>query len=266
MNILSSFIGNKHNHNRDITVINSTHITLNDTPKTEKDDIYLIYQYYLPNIKARLNEVQETLRRNIDNPYISKIYILGERLYTNKELGLEIHTDKIVQEVIGRRMLFGDVFTFVEKYNLKGYIMTSNSDIFFDDSISKLHYSDLNVSQTVISLLRWEYRDGKHLKDCKLYGPTNSSQDSWIFHSNFNIPRNKRSLFNIPFGILGCDNKILHVFRTNNFLINNNPIMFRTYHYHDEKSRTLNNTTRLQPPYVYINPELYYTNTSNSNN
>ena len=255
MNILGSFIGKKH-RKFDVTHVKSSHITLNYKPNMEKENIYLIYQYYVPTTKARINEVQETLRRNIDNQYISKIYILCERLYTNTELGLKNHTDKIIQVVIGRRMLFSDVFAFVEKNNLKGYIITCNSDIFFDDSISKLHYSDLNVSRKVISLLRWEYIDDKPLKDCKLYGNNlNSSQDSWIFHSNFNIPQNKRSLFHINFGIPGCDNKILYIFNANNFLINNDPTMFRSYHYH--RYRTVNNNSRIDPPYVFVNPEIY---------
>jgi len=246
-------------------VLKSSPITLNDTPKNEKDEIYLIYQYYLPNTEKRIKEVQEALSRNLENQHISKIYILTERHYTDKEFGLENPTDKIIQEVIGRRMIFRDVFTYVEKFNLKGYIMTSNSDIFFDNSISKLHYTDLDVLQTIISLLRWEYRGEKNLNDCKLYKSSykyssSSSQDSWIFHSNFNfkIPLNSSSDFDIHFGQPGCDNRLMYVFWKNGFMIKNDPIMFKTYHCHDDNTPRQYNIEKIEPPHLYIIPSIPY--------
>ena len=242
----------------------SSHINLSMSNKEkmldeEKEPIYLIYQYFLPKTEKRLNEIQETLSRNVANKHISKIYLLCERHYTDEELGVSIPTDKIVQEVIGRRMLFRDVFTFVEKYELRGYIMTANADIFFDDSISKLHYTDLDVSQKIISLLRWEYCGEKKLSSCKLYGPSEKSQDTWIYHSNFNpkIPRNARSLFDTYFGQPGCDNRLLYAFWKGGYHINNDPMMFKTYHYHYNEPRDDYTLPRIQPPHIYVIPEIY---------
>ena len=246
------------NKNNNKIVLQSSPIIMNDIPNKEKEDIYLIYQYYLPSSKERIKEVQEALIRNIENPYISKIYILSERHYTDEEFGLKNHTDKIVQIIIGVRMMFKHIFKFVNKYKLKGYIITSNSDIFFDDSISKLHYTDLNVSRKIISLLRWEYRGEKNLNNCKLCGPTNSSQDSWIFHSNFNLNiSSDNKLFDIYFGQPACDNKVLYIFKKYGFLINNNPIMFKSYHCHDNTNRQPYNLPRIPGPYVFVNPEIY---------
>lgn len=249
-----------------IKTLYSSHINLSMSNKeeNEKEGIYLIYQFFLPTTEKRVKEIQETLSRNVANKHISKIYLLNERIYTDEELGLSIPTDKIVQEVINRRMIFRDVFTFVEKYDLTGYIMTANADIFFDDSISKLHYTDLDVSRKIISLLRWEYRGEKNLSSCKLYGPTDSSQDTWIFHSNFTpkLPRNMRSLFDHFYGHPGCDNKLLYAFWIYEFQINNDPIMFKTYHCHCRNANISHNhvgprVSRLPPPYVYVIPEIY---------
>lgn len=240
--------------------LKSSHITLSMANKKETNEqIYLIYQFFLPTTEKRVNEIQETLSHNVANKHISKIYLLNERIYTDQELGLRIPTDKIIQEVIGRRMMFRDVFTFVGKYNLCGYIMTANADIFFDDSISKLHYTDIDVSRKIISLLRWEYRGEKSLGYCKLYGPSDSSQDTWIFHSNFslNIPQNMYSLFDIYFGQPGCDNRLLHVFWKYGYQINNDPTMFKTYHYHIDENKRKYELTRIPPPYVYVIPEIY---------
>jgi hypothetical protein len=245
-----------YNNQNKIRLVSSQIILNYDRPKNKRDNIYLIYQYYLPKTKERVKEVQEALKRNIDNLHIDKIYLLNERYYTDKELGLENPTNKIVQEMIGRRILFRDIFTFVEKKCVKGYIMTCNSDIFFDNSISRLHNTDIDISRKIISLLRWEYRGEKKLVDCKLYGPHEFSQDSWIFHSNYNlkIPINNKSEFDIMFGQPGCDNRLLYLFWKNGFLINNNPIMFRTYHCHTDNTKQYN-TTRVPPPYVYVIPE-----------
>lgn len=243
--------------------LQSSHIHLKMTVETikdnEKEPIYLIYQYFLPKTEHRRREIQETLARNLANRYISKIFLLCERHYTDKELGLSMSTDKIVQEVIGRRMLFRDVFTFVEKYELRGYIMTTNADIFFDNSISKLHYTDLAVSKKIISLLRWEYRGETNLNECKLYGPSCKSQDTWIFHSNFSpkIPRNMRSEFDIYFGQPGCDNKILYTFWKGGYQINNDPTMFKTYHCHDDENPRNYVLPRIPKPYIYVIPEIY---------
>lgn len=251
---------NYYTHTR---TLESSHINLdihnNGFNDKDKEPIYLIYQYFLPKTEKRRKEVQEALTRNIANTHISKIHLLCERHYTDEELGLSIPTDKIVQEVIGRRMLFRDVFTFVEKYELCGYIMTANADIFFDDSISKLHGTDLSVSKKLISLLRWEYRGENNLNDCKLYGPSEKSQDTWIFHSNFSpkIPRNMRSLFDTYFGQPGCDNRILYAFWKGGYHINNDPMMFKTYHCHDDDNPRNYVLPRIHKPYVYVIPEIY---------
>jgi hypothetical protein len=254
---------NKKNKNivSNIQTIYSSHINLSMSNKAEngKEEIYLIYQFFLPATEKRVKEIQETLSRNVANKHISKIYLMNERIYTDEELGLSIPTDKIVQEVINRRMIFRDVFTFVEKYDLNGYIITANADIFFDDSISKLHYTDLSVSKKIISLLRWEYRGDKNLRDCKLYGPTDSSQDTWIFHSNFipKIPRNMVSLFDIYFGQPGCDNSLSYAFWKGGYQINNDPTMFKTYHCHADENLRKYNLPRVSKPYVYVIPEIY---------
>ena len=63
----------------------------------------------------------------------------------------------------------------------------ANSDIFFDNSISNLHNTDLDNCQKMISLLRWEYRGEENLDECKIFGPRWDSQDTWIFHSNLKV-------------------------------------------------------------------------------
>ena len=53
--------------------------------------IILLTQFYIPNNKARLNEIQFCLKFNLNNPLITKIVLIQESEYTYAEMGF--HTD-----------------------------------------------------------------------------------------------------------------------------------------------------------------------------
>ena len=53
--------------------------------------IILITQFYIPNNKERLNEIQFCLKFNLNNPLITKIVLIQEREYSYNEMGF--HTD-----------------------------------------------------------------------------------------------------------------------------------------------------------------------------
>lgn len=236
---------------RDGNRIKSSHITLN-TSKQKSESIHLIYQYFIPKTASRVHEIKETLKRNVMNKYISKIYLLNERIYSEDELGIK--SDKIIQIVIGKWITFKDVFSFVDKEKLNGYIIMANSDIFFDNTISNLHYTDLDSCQKMISLLRWEYRGEENLDECKIFGPRWDSQDTWIFHSNFNVLKKYHDWFDFSFGQPGCDNKIIYFLLILGVVLNNDPVMFKTYHYHTETGRNYSKQV-IPSPYGYLIPE-----------
>ena len=113
-------------------------INILDSPATPvtteqiKDPIFLIYQFFThPNVN-RHKEIQLALKMNVQNPFISKIYLLNERIYTKAELGLV--SPKIKQIVLGKRLTFKSFFDFIQGDNLKGYCITCNADIFLDSS------------------------------------------------------------------------------------------------------------------------------------
>ena len=109
---------------------------INTKSKTDNEPIYLIYQYFVHRDASRNKELQECLRRNVENPFITKIFLLNEKIYNDKELGIQ--SDKVKQQNIVKRITFKDIFNFVEKEQLKGYIVTCNADIFFDKTINNL--------------------------------------------------------------------------------------------------------------------------------
>ena len=217
----------------------------------QKSNIHVITQFFIPTNNYRLNEIQFALNQNVDNPHISKIHLLNEKIYNYKELGVE--NNKIVQINIGKRLTFQDVFTYVRNENIQGYIVMINIDIFFNNSIENISKSSMELNKQVCCLLRYELNKQTPSKS-SLFGPRYDSQDTWIFHSNQMIPDISDKLFSFEFGRPGCDNKLIYLFSILGYEIINDPITIQTYHVHSEKKRNYNIHDSLPLPIGVIIP------------
>ena len=220
--------------------------------KLDTESIYLIYQYFVHSDKSRNKELQMCLRKNVENPHISKIFLLNEKIYSDDQLGIK--SDKIVQKNIINRIKFKDIFNFVETEQLKGYIITCNADIFFDKTVNNLRKSTMSKNKQLLAQLRFDYTN-KQLGKCKLFGPRADSQDTWIWHSNFN-PYQERKIFNIMFGKPGCDNKLIYLFNLVGFDVINQPYFVKTYHIQDSNKRDYNPNNALPGPYMLKSPHV----------
>ena len=227
------------------------------------DPIILITQFYKSNNEYRQKEIVNCLIYNLNNPFINEIYLITETAYTLNQIGLpeNAKNSKIKIININARMKYSDAFNIVSQNNLKGYIIIANSDIFFDSTIEKLYVSNASLEKKVYCLLRLEYTN-RDLTKCTIYGSgTNCSQDTWIFHSNYNILPQHNKLFSFELGIPGCDNHITYLFTILGFKLYNEPYLIRTYHNHRSNFRTYDNTTtRISGNYVLVNPLLYENN------
>jgi hypothetical protein len=218
--------------------------------------IHLFYQYYLsPNVQ-RHREIQDTLRRNILNKHVYKIHLLNETLYDT----LELNHDKVVQTCIHGRLTFEDVFEYIRLNNIKGYLILMNADIFFDDTLTQLYSSDLHIQKKkngdekrAIAQLRYEFTGNPNTS--KIFGPRPDSQDTWIFHSNNCIDQNHEKAFNFPFGIPGCDNKMIYLLKILGFTLFNDPAFLKTYHNHASNIRA--NHAMIPLPWGYLAPSHY---------
>ena len=220
--------------------------------KSLKDDpIILIYQFFKHRKEERNYEIKECLWKNANNKHIDRIILLNERIYSQEELGFS--NSKIEQINIKRRMAFSDVFKYVEKLRLEGYIITCNADIFFDNSLQNIKWTGIHEGKNVYSQLRFEYTN-KNLSKCKIFGPRCDSQDTWIFHSNCNVPKKFRPLFKVKYGIRNCDLKLNYLFSLLNFKIFNDPYFIKTYHYHNSNIRDYFNKAPLQRPIMFVIP------------
>ena len=168
--------------------------------KEVNDEIILIQQFFIHSSTERYKEIKETLAYNVHNNCIDKIILLNERIYSSDELG--ISSDKIKQVNIKKRLTYKDVFDYARTVGNNKYIILSNSDIFFDATIKRIKISGLTTNKKLFSLLRYEYKPGIPLKNCSLFGPRPDSQDSWIWHSKWKIPKDISKVLNIELGKL----------------------------------------------------------------
>lgn len=249
--------------------------------------INIFYQFFVHKNRIRNMENIECLHRNIKNPKIDKIYLLNEKIYTDEQLGFiddyatqapsgkikktayvngitkELIDQKLHQVNVKCRLKYSDIFQYINENEIKGYNIMINSDIFFDDSISNVKNTQIHMKRQMLSLLRFDYRiTHKTLNQAQIFGPRFDSQDTWIFHSNFNITTFQKKMFNFHFGTPGCDNKMLYLMKILGYDIINDPKYIKNYHYHSEISRNYEMATIYNPwafsmPYGYAVPEQY---------
>ena len=247
---------------RNIYLSRSTDI---NKTKEEPGIINLFQQFYINKIDERQNEIRKTLLYNCNNNSINNIYLLNERIYSDEELGVK--SDKIKQIIIDKRMTYQDIFTFVENNNIDGYIIISNSDIFFDKTIKNIQKCQVIKDKKVYCLNRFSF-DSKKLSglDLDLSGRPDC-QDVWIYHSKFNNILHNKNIFDIELGTPGCDNKIIYLFKLLGFNCYNEPEIIKSYHFHKIMTRNYDqNTKRPNYPYYAIFPVLKHDYIDNCRN
>lgn len=214
-------------------------------------DTTLVTQFFLGGTEMRSGELRTSLKVNVSNPHIDRIVLLNERIYTDAELGVE--SSKIEQVVIGERLDYKSVFDCVDELGLTGYIVLSNLDIFFDKSLANVKRSGIASDKAMFCLLRHEYKPGKPVKDAHLFEHFADSQDTWIWHSNHNMPVNERKIFDFQLGIPGCDNTMAYAVQLVGYKVYNTPMLIKNYHNHTSNQRNYDaNTTRTPQPYYCV--------------
>jgi hypothetical protein len=242
--------------------------TLNSKNHNE-DNIYLITQYFIPLNENRRNEIRTCLKKNIELNIFKKIFLINEKKYTKDEMGLTDNEMSIIQQIIfdkGERMKFMHCLGVIKKLNINSYFVIANSDIFFDDSLNNVRKTSLSQEKSLYALLRFDFNE-KKLKDSKLFGPINYSQDTWIFHSNFvhNITKEQILKCNFYLGAPGCDHAFAYLFYSFGYKIYNEPYIIKTYHYHRDEFRTVWTTPRVILPYLFIEPIIRENENENEN-
>ena len=141
---------------------------LNLGHSSTNDNINVIYQFFIPDNKERYKEIKECLIQNINNRYVDKVILLNERMYTHQELGIK-NSDKLEQIDIGKRLTFAETFRQISERNIVGYNVIMNSDIFVDETINKLRFSDIHTNKAMLAQLRYNYVSGTSLNQHSIW-------------------------------------------------------------------------------------------------
>jgi len=236
-------------------------IPFSDNRNSYSDDsITLLTQFFIHRNPVRHKEIVYCLQQNCENRHIQCIYLLNERIYSQHELQLNDEQMKKIKQInIKTRITFKHIFDNIETSQIKGFVVTINSDIMVDDTIIRVRSTPIFSEPTLVALLRYEYNDiyvpfETNCSQSKLFGPRGDSQDTWIIHSNHNIPEKYRGLFDFQFGKPGCDNKMVYLFHFLNYQVYNDPLAIKTFHFHQSQERAYTVNDRLVPVFEYLTP------------
>lgn len=198
--------------------------------------VNLYTSFYQDKSPIRQKELLYCLKQNINNPLIDNIYLIVEN-----EVKLPL-SDKLI--VINQpRPTYRNFFDLVNSTvtSPNDISIISNTDIYFDESLSKIDLHD----RQCLALSRWDKRkDGLRLHNERY------SQDTWIFKGKI---RNVR-FCDFYLGIPGCDNRIAYELNRAGYRLFNPATKIKTIHYHQSDLHNYNSETPKVPkPYLYVN-------------
>lgn len=227
----------------------SKNIALSEQP--DEGTIYLITQFFISNNPSRNEELLTSLKINCSNPHIDKIILINEREYTEEELG--ISSPKIRQIITGKRISYKSVFEIVENEKLDGYIVLSNLDIFFDKTIAEVKRTGISKNKGMFCLLRYEFKSNRSVRSSPICPYQSNSQDTWIWHSKFNLGEKERQVADFELGVPGCDNTFAYLSHLFGYEVYNLPRLIHSYHNHSTNIRSYNEKTeKTVKPYYYV--------------
>jgi hypothetical protein len=209
----------------------------------------LITSYYKAGDIERQKELDECLKKNVENEYINKIYLLNDKNY---DLDFIENKNKIKQFSVikDNKLNFKDAIEFINTYCYKDIVILSNSDIYFDNTLT--HIEENKLDNKVYALLRYN-EDENGNKDIFRHfdEPRPDSQDAWIFKSPLNIDLN---MINFSFGTLGCDNIFASIINNFGYQLENPAYTIIIHHLHNIEERNYTCDDRIHGKYCLIYP------------
>ncbi|MBF0489702.1 MAG: glycosyltransferase family 61 protein [Candidatus Omnitrophica bacterium] len=174
-----------------------------------------------PDPKRR-EEFFSCLYKNIENPYIKRIYVFYE---DTTGLWKEVLQNEKIQVVFLKE--YPTYRTFIDYANqyLSGKMVAiANADIFLDESLELLREYDF--SRKVLALTRYNFAPYKNWEG-SLWERNYYSQDTWIFRAPLT------GVFaDIRIGYLGCDGWIAYELERAGFNVLNPSLDIKTWHVH----------------------------------
>lgn len=232
----------------------STKRHINAEVPTLPRELWMITQYYKPEKTKRAREINTCLQKNLQNPFVDRMVLLNETDMSTQYMPYK-NSEKIHQDVIGKRLTYATVLEWIEKNVPENTLCVfANSDIYLDLSW-KLLWST-TMEDRFLSLLRYEATDDTPDEQHQLFGPRADSQDTWVVLSDSVKSRKLNyTSFDFPFGKAGCDNAINVEMLRAKFLVANPALTLKTHHVHSSQIRNYDPQDIVDKPmYFYIQP------------
>jgi hypothetical protein len=203
----------------------------------------LFINFYIDPNPIRQAEIEIALRKNIENESIKKIVIYGE-VFSLKVIVDNFKLDKILAYPYNNRPTFNDLFTATQTYSNDINII-SNSDIYFDDTLSLLNNYDFTGK--CLALSRWDALSNGEA----IHFDRADTNDCWIMKGAFPIIEEA----NFCLGFLGSDNRINYLIHRAGYNVINPSKTIRAIHLHESGIRNYirSEETVVKPPY-YLTP------------
>lgn len=187
------------------------------------------------NIAQRNNELVESLRKNVESPYIESVHLFidDENSYNSLESIFKQYIDngKIVIASRGNGMaIYYDFFNYAINMLKDKICMVTNSDIYIHECDMRL--LDILKENSVYALTRHEYD-----MSCPLINDYHGSHDSFIFRSPLNISIEE---FRFPQNVWGSEAKLLALLYNQGISIKNPCRQIKIVHLHSSNIRESN--------------------------
>ncbi|NJL20895.1 MAG: tetratricopeptide repeat protein [Leptolyngbyaceae cyanobacterium SM1_3_5] len=193
-----------------------------------KAKIVVFMPYYKAKFAERQDEYISCLRKNIECCEIEKIYLLIDDGHEP-----EIRGQKV--EIINTpsRPTYLDWVELTKKYCREEISVLANTDIYFDESVSRLRELFSADPTGFVSLSRYEKEGSKQT----LHSNPHWSQDVWAISGKYEFSESFKQSLIIPLGTPRCDNKIAYLFSIHGSKIYNPCYHIRTIHVHETQLR-----------------------------
>lgn len=191
--------------------------------------INLFFPYYSCGDTDRQIEIDCCLKRNIENKFINKIYILID----DESFPPVESSEKIEIIYLDHRPTYRKWIELSLSYCRNEYSILSNSDIYFNESIKNIDLI-LETERCFLALTRWEQL-GDNIKP---HPNPHWSQDSWGFYVGNDFSQSLLRKLDFSMGVPRCDNKIAYLFAVYGWRVINPLNQIISVHIHESDLRT----------------------------
>lgn len=196
--------------------------------------VNLITSLYNEPDPIRRREYICTLKLNIQNPLIEKIYIYYD-LSTdeNDELAAVMKHSKVEVKFYYGRPSFAEMINFSNTKPDDTWVI-SNADIIHTPTLSKIF--DIDLAGKVLALTRWDFVSEETITPYHAFNKINTiSQDAWVYNTPFDFPA---SFSKIELGTIACDCHVSQQLKITGVETYNPCMDIQTLHLHLRNSRT----------------------------